>query len=91
MATHESTTKTTTLYDGSQSDKAQVVQQEHISDKQAAASVIPVDLDDGKSIWQIIKDNPRVISYAVIANSGSILFGYDILVTGACVALPAFS
>ncbi|KAH6711389.1 general substrate transporter [Leptodontidium sp. MPI-SDFR-AT-0119] len=55
------------------------------------ASVIPVDLDDGKSIWQIIKDNPRVISYAVIANSGSILFGYDILVTGACVALPAFS
>ncbi|KAH7319367.1 hypothetical protein BKA65DRAFT_529417 [Rhexocercosporidium sp. MPI-PUGE-AT-0058] len=42
-------------------------------------------------VKHVIKDNPRVISYAVIANSGSLLFGYDILVTGACVALPAFS
>ncbi|KAG4442460.1 hypothetical protein IFR05_002062 [Cadophora sp. M221] len=91
MATRESTTKSSTPHDDNQPKKPQVTQQEHISDKQAAASVIPVDLDDGKSIWQVIKDNPRVISYAVVANSGSILFGYDILVTGACVALPAFS
>lgn len=43
-----------------------------------------------QTIWQEVKNNPRVIAYAVLANAGSIAFGYDILLTGAVNALPAF-
>lgn len=43
-----------------------------------------------QSIWQEIKNNPRVIAYAALANVGSLAFGYDILVTGAVTAVPAF-
>lgn len=43
-----------------------------------------------QTIWQEVKNNPRVIAYAVLANAGSMAFGYDILLTGAVNALPAF-
>lgn len=44
-----------------------------------------------QSIWQEIKSSPRVIAYTLLANAGSLVFGFDILVTGAVTALPAFS
>ncbi|KAH7386037.1 general substrate transporter [Pyrenochaeta sp. MPI-SDFR-AT-0127] len=47
--------------------------------------------EDSQTIWQEIKNNPRVIAYSVLANSGSLAFGFDILVTGAITALPSFS
>lgn len=59
---------------------------DHIS-----ASGVPLDPDEGKSIWKVMKENPRVIAYAFVANTGSLMFGYDVLVTGAILALPAFS
>lgn len=58
------------------------------------------DNDDPKSlprqeveqtVWEEIKSSPRVIAYTALANAGSLVFGFDILVTGAITALPAFS
>jgi hypothetical protein len=72
----------------SMSKMAQVRQLEDVNDGPLSSANDP---DEGKSIWKIMRENPRVIIYAALANTGSLLFGYDILVTGACVALPAFS
>ncbi|KAI8411408.1 hypothetical protein FOFC_08002 [Fusarium oxysporum] len=36
-------------------------------------------------------EHPRIIFYTFLANCGSLLFGYDVLVQGAITALPAFS
>lgn len=47
--------------------------------------------EESQTIWEEIKSNPRVIAYSVLANGGSLAFGFDILVTGAVTALPAFS
>lgn len=44
-----------------------------------------------QTVWEEIKSSPRVIAYTALANAGSIVFGFDILVTGAVTALPAFS
>ncbi|KAI8653680.1 MFS domain-containing protein [Fusarium sp. Ph1] len=44
-----------------------------------------------KGLWQLIRENPRVIAFAFLANCGSFLFGYDVLVQGAITALPMFS
>ncbi|KAH6643101.1 general substrate transporter [Boeremia exigua] len=44
-----------------------------------------------QTIWQEIRSNPRVIGYSFLANAGVLSFGFDILVTGAVTALPAFS
>ncbi|KAF9690981.1 hypothetical protein EKO04_011264 [Ascochyta lentis] len=44
-----------------------------------------------QTIWQEIKSSPRIIAYTALANAGSLAFGFDILVTGAVTALPAFS
>jgi hypothetical protein len=44
-----------------------------------------------KGLWQLIRENPRVIVFAFLANCGSFLFGYDVLVQGAITALPMFS
>jgi MFS transporter, SP family, general alpha glucoside:H+ symporter len=44
-----------------------------------------------QSIWQEVKENPRIIAFTALANAGSLCFGFDILVTGAVTALPAFS
>ena len=68
-----------------------VHQEDAYDEKTASVFAQAADPDEGKSIWRIIKENPKVIGYAIVANAGPLLFGYDILVTGACVALPAFS
>jgi hypothetical protein len=47
--------------------------------------------EESQTIWEEIKSNPRVIAYSILANGGSLAFGFDILVTGAVTALPAFS
>jgi hypothetical protein len=47
--------------------------------------------EEQQSVWQEIKSNPRVIAYTLLANSGSLAFGFDILVTATVPALPAFS
>jgi SP family general alpha glucoside:H+ symporter-like MFS transporter len=44
-----------------------------------------------QTIWQEVKSSPRIIAYTALANAGSLAFGFDILVTGAVTALPAFS
>lgn len=44
-----------------------------------------------QTIWEEIKSSPRIIAYTALANAGSLAFGFDILVTGAVTALPAFS
>jgi len=44
-----------------------------------------------QTIWEEIKCSPRIIAYTALANAGSLAFGFDILVTGAVTALPAFS
>ncbi|KAL2817126.1 general substrate transporter [Aspergillus granulosus] len=46
---------------------------------------------DQKPIWKLLLDHRRIFIYALFANSGALLFGYDILVQGAITALPAFS
>lgn len=43
------------------------------------------------NIWKLLRQNPRVILFAFLANCGAFLFGYDILVQGAINALPMFS
>ncbi|CAK7233765.1 hypothetical protein SBRCBS47491_008722 [Sporothrix bragantina] len=52
-------------------------------------SVAPYD-ENEMSMWQALKANPRVIMYSVIVNLGPILYGYDVIVSGAIVALPGF-
>lgn len=47
--------------------------------------------EEPQTVWKEIKSNPRVIFYSALANGGSLAFGFDILVTGAVTALPAFS
>ncbi|OAL49793.1 general substrate transporter [Pyrenochaeta sp. DS3sAY3a] len=47
--------------------------------------------EESQTVWEEIKSNPRVIAYSILANGGSLAFGFDILVTGAVTALPAFS
>ncbi|KAL4867034.1 general substrate transporter [Aspergillus spectabilis] len=47
--------------------------------------------NDKETLWHSIKQNPRVILFAFLANCGSFLFGYDVLVQGAITALPMFS
>ncbi|KAF4976648.1 hypothetical protein FZEAL_6710 [Fusarium zealandicum] len=40
--------------------------------------------------WAIIRSHPKLVCYAVIANVGPLMFGYDLVVVGAISALPAF-
>jgi len=53
-------------------------------------SPLSVDTYDQRTIWQLLIANPKVIGYSIIANAGSLLFGYDLIVNGAVTALPAF-
>lgn len=55
------------------------------------AETMQVSSEADKGIWQLIKENPRVIIITFFANCGSFLFGYDVLVQGAVTALPAFT
>ncbi|EEY19513.1 maltose permease MAL61 [Verticillium alfalfae VaMs.102] len=55
------------------------------------ALVIEQVAEGETTLWTSMKENPRVIMFAFLANCGSFLFGYDILVQGAITALPMFS
>ncbi|KAG7287482.1 hypothetical protein NEMBOFW57_006994 [Staphylotrichum longicolle] len=55
------------------------------------AKTMQVSSEADKGIWQLLKENPRVIIITFFANCGSFLFGYDVLVQGAVTALPAFT
>ncbi|PKS08729.1 hypothetical protein jhhlp_004782 [Lomentospora prolificans] len=48
-------------------------------------------VENDKTLMQSIKENPRIIAFTFLANCGSFLFGYDVLVQGAINALPMFS
>ncbi|KXJ86377.1 general substrate transporter [Microdochium bolleyi] len=52
---------------------------------------LPTEDHDDRSFWQICKENPAIIGYAICANFGPLLFGYDGLALGVIIALPAFS
>jgi hypothetical protein len=47
--------------------------------------------ESSKTIWQVLKENLRVIGFTLLANCGAFLFEYDVLVQGAINALPMFS
>ncbi|KAH7203009.1 general substrate transporter [Fusarium oxysporum] len=47
--------------------------------------------ENEKSVWQLLREHPRIILCTFLANCGALLFGYDVLVQGAITALPAFS
>ncbi|KAL3448012.1 general substrate transporter [Aspergillus insuetus] len=47
--------------------------------------------ENQQPFWKLIFENRRVFFYALFANSGALLFGYDVLVQGSITALPAFS
>ncbi|KAH6699315.1 maltose permease MAL61 [Verticillium dahliae] len=55
------------------------------------ALVIEQVAEGETTLWTSIKENPRAIMLAFLANCGSVLFGYDILIRGAITALPMFS
>ncbi|EGY16394.1 uncharacterized protein VDAG_07558 [Verticillium dahliae VdLs.17] len=55
------------------------------------ALVIEQVAEGETTLWTSIKENPRAIMLAFLANCGSVLFGYDILIQGAITALPMFS
>jgi MFS family permease len=48
------------------------------------------DTDD-RTVWQIVREDPAIIGYAVCANAGPLLFGYDDLVLGTIIGLPSFA
>jgi len=54
-------------------------------------ATMQVSSEADQSTWQLVKGNPRAILLAFLANCGSLLFGFDVLVQGAVTALPAFS
>ncbi|KAH7114985.1 general substrate transporter [Dactylonectria estremocensis] len=65
--------------------KPQLDQLEVIEDLEDATA------ENQKPIWKLLLENRRVFLYALFANTGALLFGYDILVQGTITALPAFS
>jgi hypothetical protein len=70
------------------------VEVEHVShtEKQnVGALTSEVNENNNETLWHSIKQNPWVLVYTFLANSGSLLFGYDVLVQGAITALPMFS
>lgn len=40
--------------------------------------------------WGMIRSYPKLVLYAVMANIGPLMFGYDLIIVGAISALPAF-
>ncbi|KAH8199174.1 hypothetical protein TruAng_006643 [Truncatella angustata] len=53
-------------------------------------SPLEQDTDESSSVWQLVCANPKALAYSLVANVGSLLFGYDLIVNGAVTALPAF-
>jgi hypothetical protein len=70
---------------GQTATKTEVAQLEVIQQLEEATG------QDQKPLWKLLLDHRRIFLYALFANSGALLFGYDILVQGAITALPAFS
>ncbi|KAL2851271.1 general substrate transporter [Aspergillus pseudodeflectus] len=71
-------------------DKGEV-EVEHVShtEKQKVGALTSeVNENNNETLWHSIKQNPWVLVYTFLANSGSLLFGYDVLVQGAITALP---
>jgi hypothetical protein len=42
------------------------------------------------SILDAVKANPKVIAYCTLVTVGPMIFGFDTIVVGVCVAMPAF-
>ncbi|TDZ19341.1 MFS transporter fmqE [Colletotrichum orbiculare MAFF 240422] len=40
--------------------------------------------------WTSLRANPKVVLYAILANIGPLMFGYDLVIVGAISALPKF-
>lgn len=40
--------------------------------------------------WKAIRSHPKVILYALLANIGPLMFGYDFVIVGSVSALPKF-
>ncbi|PVH79629.1 MFS general substrate transporter [Cadophora sp. DSE1049] len=51
---------------------------------------IIIEEERNYSIWQALKKNKRAAGYAALSFSGGLAFGYDTIVNGATVAMPAF-
>ncbi|KAJ6071018.1 general substrate transporter [Penicillium canescens] len=64
---------------------ATIAQLENIQDPEVT------DMEGQQPFWKLIIEHRRPFLYALLANSGALLFGYDVLMQGAITALPAFS
>ncbi|KAK6844158.1 hypothetical protein PG995_014268 [Apiospora arundinis] len=47
-------------------------------------------VDDQKSAWRCIRDNPKISLWTLYANIGSIMIGYENLALSVALAMPAF-
>ncbi|KAJ4348198.1 uncharacterized protein N0V89_009570 [Didymosphaeria variabile] len=52
--------------------------------------LLPQPADSALSAWQCIRQNPKVCLWAIWANIGSIMIGYENLALSVCLAMPAF-
>ena len=48
-------------------------------------------MEQQQPLWKLFLEHRRSFMYALFANSGALLFGYDVLMQGAITALPSFS
>jgi hypothetical protein len=65
--------------------KPNVAQLETIQDLEVTVT------ERSQPFWKLILEHRRAFMYALFANSGALLFGYDVLMQGAITALPAFT
>ena len=42
------------------------------------------------SILDAVKANPKVIAYCTMVAVGPMIFGFDTIIVGVCVAMPSF-
>jgi hypothetical protein len=52
----------------------------------------PADTNNGMcfTIWETIKRNLHAIIYSLLLATGPMVYGYDLMVVGIVVAMPAF-
>lgn len=58
---------------------------ENISEKRQMTEALPEEHP-----WAVIKKNPKLILYAIIANIGPPMFGYDFVIVAAIAVLHPF-
>lgn len=80
----------TTSFDKTAEAEADDTMVKTIHDETVVAAM-QVSSEADKSTWRLVRENPRAVLLAFLANCGSLLFGFDVLVQGAVTALPAFS